>query len=124
METIKAAQAYVSQWLTYVNGCAGADLQAPSCKPFWTWIAIAAVTSGVLALIWAAAKLVSYKLKYAAARRAEEARMKIADEETMRKALWEGDRAFPKDEGAGNVELQIRAALAKRKKEGDGPPIV
>jgi hypothetical protein len=124
MEMIKEAQAYISQWLTYISGCAGADLQVPTCKPFWTWIAIGTVALGLLVVIWAAARLVSYKLKYAAARRAEEARMKVADEETLRKALWVGDRALPTDEGAGNVELQIRAALAERKKEGRKPPIV
>ena len=124
MDLIKTAQAVVSRWLDYVSQCAGAELHAPACTPFWTWIAIGATVSGLLAVIWALAKLVSYKLKVAAALRAEETRMRVADANTMENALWEGERAYPKDEGGDSVEFRIRAALAKRKKEGHEPPVV
>jgi hypothetical protein len=63
-----------AQWWAYISWCAEADIRAPICRPFWTWVAMACAVVGVLGLVWIAAKGVSYRIKLAAAVRAEEER--------------------------------------------------
>ena len=76
MEALKATQVWLASWWTYADWCVNADFQAPICKPFWTWGAIALVAIGVLLLVWVAAKIISYRMKLAAALKAEAERQR------------------------------------------------
>ena len=71
MEPVKATQVWLTSWWTYADWCLRADYQAPICKPFWTWASIALLALGALLLVWVAASFISYRMKLAAALRAQ-----------------------------------------------------
>ncbi len=77
MEWLKAIEAMAAPWWAYISWCMEADIQAPVCKPFWTWVAIACATAGTLGLAGIAYRIVSYRIKLAAALRAEEERQRM-----------------------------------------------
>jgi hypothetical protein len=79
---------------------------------------------GVIAAVWIAAKVISYKLKLAAALRAEEERAMVADEEAMRAHAWDGDKAYQTDLSPEDVERRIKEALVARANERKLPPLV
>jgi hypothetical protein len=91
MEWLKAIEAIIRQWWTYATWCVEADMRAPICRPFWTWVVLACAAVGFLGLVWIAAKVISYRIKLAAALKAEEARNRVADAETLREYVWKGD---------------------------------
>ena len=83
MEWLKPSQAFAARWWAYIDWCMNAEMQAPICRPFWTWVMIAFLAVGALVTIWVAVKIITYRIKLAAALNAEAERMRIADETTM-----------------------------------------
>src|SRR5688500_4858784 len=91
MDWVKPLEAWINQWWVYVSWCLEADKQAPICRPFWTWVAIACLGIGAVGLVVLVVKFISYRIKLAAAIKADNARRVIADDEMMRQHRWEGD---------------------------------
>lgn len=109
------------QWYAYFSFCIGNPLDAPACRPFWTWVMIALLAVGALSIAWVAWKIIGYQLKLRAARRAQLLREAIADEGTMEQHRWTGDRALGEDDR--NAEIRIRSALAARRSRNVGPTV-
>lgn len=124
MEAIKLTEAFLMKWAGYFATCIISDFRTPSCTPFWTWIAYILFVIGAISVTYLIANFVSYKLKYRAALRAQEERERVADSDTMQKHIWEGDKAYQTDRPTENVELQIKAALAKRRPKTDSEPVI
>ena len=76
MEAVKPVQVWLASWWTYIDWCWNADMQAPICRPFWTWVSIGLLALGALLILWLVAKIISYRMKLAAALRAEAERQK------------------------------------------------
>jgi hypothetical protein len=115
MEWLKAIESIASQWWIYVTWCMEADIRAPICRPFWTWVLIGCAASGFLGLVWIVVKIVSYRIKLAAAIRAEEARNAADGPEIIRQQVWQGDNANRDNATAQELELRIKAGLDKLK---------
>jgi hypothetical protein len=111
--------ATLQQWFEYVSYCAGEPMQAPVCRPFWTWAMIAVFAIGALLLIVAVWKIVSYKMKLAAARQAERRRAHV-DTDAIAQRSWDGDKAYSAELGGDEVERRIREAVEQRRSES--PP--
>ena len=114
----------ISHWWAYAKGCLDVDILAPACRSFWAWAIGAVLVVAVLIAAWMVVKLVSHMMKLAAARRAEAARAKVADETTMRAHAWEGDRAYQTDVPTEDLQRRIKDALVTRANEGKPPPVV
>lgn len=104
------------QWLTYLRYCVDHPMQEPVCRPFWTWIMIGCIGIGVLAVVWFAWKLIDYKLKFAAALKAEAARQYV-DVKAIEANRWEGDKAFSGELSPEEIERRAREAVEKRRHE-------
>lgn len=124
MDWIKPTQAFIERWWAYIDWCLKAEIHAPVCQPFWSWATGALLGIVILAVVWAVAKFISYRIKLAAALRAEEEREAVADEDTMREHTWDGDKAYQTDLPAEEVERRIKDALVARANQGKLPPIV
>ena len=124
MDWLEPTQGFIAKWWAYIDWCLNAEMQAPVCRPFWTWAMVALLVLGVIAAVWIAAKVIWYKLKLAAALRAEEERAMVADEEAMRAHAWDGDKAYQTDLSAEDVERRIKEALVARANERKLPPLV
>jgi len=104
----------LQQWLTYGSYCVEQPMQAPACKPFWTWVMIGVLAFAALMLIVVAWKIVSYKIKLAAALKAEEERGRI-DHDAIAAKSWDGDKAYSAELGGEEVERRIREAVEQRR---------
>jgi hypothetical protein len=104
----------LEQWFTYISYCAEAPMHAPVCKLFWTWTMIAVFTTGALVLIVVVWKIVSYKIKLAAALKAEEQRAYV-DRDAIAAKSWDGDKAYSAELGSEEVERRIRDAVEERR---------
>lgn len=89
-------------------------MHAPVCKLFWTWTMIAVFTMGALVLVIVVWKIVSHKIKLAAALKAEEQRAHV-DRDAIAAKSWDGDKAYSADLGGDEVERRIREAVDQRR---------
>jgi hypothetical protein len=121
---LKPTQAFMTKWWAYIDWCLNADLQAPVCRPFWSWVMIALLAVGALIVIWAVVKYIAYGIKLAAALRAEAYRMGVADAETIKAHAWEGDNAYPSEGSSEEARRRIKDALVERQNQGRPPPVV
>ncbi len=107
------------RWWAYLSFCLEAPYTAHVCKPMWKNVAIASIVFAVLLIGWVVWKYIDYRLKYAAAIRAELERERWAEPEVMERARWTGDdpARHPEFEVMSDEALagEIRAALARRK---------
>jgi hypothetical protein len=109
----------LERWFAYISYCAGEPMQAPACNPFWTWTMIAVLAIGALLLIVVVWKVVSYKIKLAAALQAERRRAHI-DSDAIAARSWDGDKAYSAELSSDEVERRIREAVEQRRAES--PP--
>jgi hypothetical protein len=65
----------------------------------------------LVAVVW---KIVSYKIKLAAALKAERQRALI-DRDAIAASSWEGDKAYSAELGGEEVERRIREAVEQRR---------
>ena len=120
---LDAVQAFIAKSWAYIDWCLNAEIQTPVCRPFWMWVMIASLGVGALAVVWITIEVISYRLKLAAALRAEAYRASVADEDTMRAHRWEGDKAYQGDRPPEDIERWIKEALAARANEARPAPI-
>jgi len=117
MEIINGWLKVLQQWVAYVSYCVEQPMQTPICKPFWTWAMIGLFAVGALTAIVVVWKVMSYKLKLAAALRAQAERERV-DHDAIDAGRWNGDKAYSAELGGEEVERRIREAVNKRKLEG------
>lgn len=116
MEWFRPIGDIVRQWWIYITWCVEADIRAPICRPFWTWVSIASAVVGFLALAIIVVRFISFRIKLAAAMRAEEARNRVADRETMQRYEWQGDNNRD-NATAEELARRIKAGLDQRKQQ-------
>ena len=104
----------LEQWFTYISYCVEAPMRAPVCRPFWTWTMIAVLTIGALVLTVVIWKIVSYRIKLAAALKAEEQRAHV-DRDAIAARSWDGDKAYSAELSTDEVERRIREAVDQRR---------
>ena len=106
---LKVAQ----QWYAFATYCAGEPIKLPVCRPFWAWVMTAAFVVGALAVLIIGWKIISYRMKLAAALRAEAARQYV-DVAAIDARRWNGDTVYSAELGGEEVERRIREAVNKR----------
>ena len=114
MQILKNWQLIFEQYVSYISVCLEQPFQAPACRPFWTWVMVACFAIGaltVLVIIW---KIISHKLKHAAALRAQAERERI-DHDAIAAEKWQGDKAYSGELGAEEIERRIREAVDQRR---------
>ena len=114
MNQLNAWLKVAEQWYTYAAYCAGQPIQIPACRPFWTWVMTGALVVGALVVIVVGWKIISYRLKLAAAMRAEAARQYV-DVNAIDARRWDGDKAYSAELGGEEVERRIREVVEKRR---------
>lgn len=114
METVTGWLKSLQQWMTYASYCAEQPMQVPVCRPFWTWTMIAVFTVGALLLIAVLWKIVSYKIKLAAALKADRQRAHV-DADAIAARSWDGDKAYSAELSGDEVERRIREAVEQRR---------
>ena len=119
MTVIDAGQQWFAQWFAYLAACLDLPMTAPVCRPFWIWIVIATSGLAVSLALWLLWRIISYKLKWRAALRAQAERDKINYEEIER-VKWVGDSAYQGDLSVEEIEKRISDAIAANK--GQTPP--
>ena len=110
----------LEQWFVYVSYCAGQPMQAPACKTFWIWVTAGVLAIGALLLAAVVWKVVSYKLRLAAALKAERERARV-DGAAIAARSWNGDKAYSAELGPEEVERRIREAVDERR--AASPPL-
>ena len=104
----------IQQWMTYILFCIDQPMQTPICEPFWTWVMIALFSSSALIAIVVAWKFVSYRMKLAAALKAEAERARI-DHDAIAARNWDSDKAYSTELGGEEIERRIREAVDQRR---------
>lgn len=117
MQVLEGWWKTLEPYLAYAAQCFPLPMQTPACRPFWTWLMIGSFSLSAviaLAIIW---KIVSYRLKLAAALRAQEERDRLPDEATMSRVRWPGDKAYSGELDGEEIDRRIREAVDRRRRE-------
>lgn len=120
MEIAKAWLDYLLQWVAYSTYCIEQPISAPACRPFWTLAMFAFFGIGGLIVIVIAWRIVSHRLKLAAALRAEQERAKI-DYAAIAARRWDAEKAYNTDLGTDEVERRIREVVEQRQAANKPP---
>ena len=115
MKALSSMQLFLEQSVSYLASCWALPMAAPVCQPIWIWVAEGSMALGALFLLWFAWQVISYVFKYRAALRAEAARNMVADEATMSRHKWTGDKATQQGPADADVATLIRDEIARRK---------
>jgi hypothetical protein len=113
VEILNRSLKILEQWVAYFGYCIEHPLQAPVCRPFWTWTMIGLFAIGALGAIIVIWKIISYKLKLAAALRAQAKRERV-DHDAIEGRRWNGDTVYSADLGQVEVERRIRETVYKQ----------
>lgn len=63
-------------------------------------------------MVWVLSRLLKYYLAVRGERRRQEETARVADAETMKEHIWEGDNVYSKGK-PGNIEERIQMGLAR-----------
>ena len=118
MDVLMAAKKHVEYWIAYLSYCWEQPIQAPVCRPIWTWVMIAILAIGAITAITITWKIISYKIKLAAALRAEQERASV-DTDAIQARRWDGDKAYSAELGDEEIERRIREAMHARHRRED-----
>lgn len=113
MDVVNGWLKVLQQWVVYFSYCFEQPIQTTICKPFWTWAMIGLLAFGALAAIVIVWKIISYKIKLAAALRAQAKRERI-DHDAIEAGKWEGDNVYSAELGGEEIERRIREAVNQR----------
>ncbi len=104
-----------TQLTDYLSLCIALPMSAPACRSFWEIVMYASAAIGLLLVsgfIW---KLIDYKLKLAAALRAQQERERIADQATMREHTWVEPADIAADVTDPHLAKKIRQELEQQR---------
>jgi flagellar biosynthesis/type III secretory pathway M-ring protein FliF/YscJ len=114
----------LEQWFSYISYCVGETLQAPVCRPFWGWVVALATACLALIATILAWKIVVYRIRLGAARRAEKERNRV-DSDAIAARSWDGNKAYSASLGADEIERRVREAVDERRAANKPPsPII
>lgn len=107
----------LDRWMQWLQMCINLPITAPVCRPMWQWVMYICFTVGALTISWLVWKFVDYKLKYAAAIRAQLERERIADPEVMADHRYKEIADIEADVTDPHLAKKIRAELEKQRLE-------
>ena len=113
METIRQLKAL---W-AYVSWCAQAPAAAPACDSYWTWAAIAVVTTFALIGLYILRQMAKNFLAVRAERRRLAEAARVADPDTMSRYRVDPEKFHPDPPQEEGIERRIRQALDEKKLE-------
>jgi len=105
------------RWVDIVAMCTTLPISAPACRPFWENVMYLSAAIGLLLAGWAIWKFVDYRLKYAAALRAQAERERIADPNTMKQHTWIEPADIAADVTDPHLAQKIREELEQRRQQ-------
>ena len=114
METIRQLKAL---W-AYASWCAQAPAAAPVRDPFWTGVAVAAVTAFALIGLYIMRKMAKNFLAVRAERQRLAEASRVADPVTMSRYRVDPEKFHPDPPQEEGMERRIRQALDEKKLEG------
>jgi hypothetical protein len=103
------------RWIDIIAMCTSLPMSAPACRPFWENVMYASAVIGLLLAVWAVWKFIDYRLKYAAALRAEAERERIADADTMKQHTWVEHGNITDEVTDPDLARKIRQELEQRR---------
>lgn len=114
MEIVNGWLKILKQWVAYFSYCFEQPIQTPVCKPFWTWVMVGLFVIGAFAAVVIVWKVVSYKLKLAAALRAQAERERV-DHDAIEAGKWDGDKAYRTELGGDEIDARVRNAVNEQR---------
>jgi len=106
----------LDRWGQWLHMCIGMPMTAPVCRPMWEWVMYIGFAIAAITFLWVLWKYVDYKLKYAAAIRAQIERERIAEPEEMAHHFFtEGADINESDVTDPHLAGKIRAELEKQR---------
>lgn len=104
-----------TQLTDYLSLCIALPMSAPACRSFWEIVMYASAVTGLLLAGWFIWRLIDYRLKYAAALRAQQAREKAAEPAVMRQHTWTDPADIAADVTDPHLAKKIRQELEQQR---------
>lgn len=98
----------------YLASCWELPMNAPVCIPFWEKVMVGCFAIGAAITLWLCWQFISYRLKLAAALKAQAERDRVADPETMKRHTW-AEIASIEDVTDPRLAEKIRQELDQRR---------
>lgn len=105
----------LDRWIDTIGRCMSTPMSMPSCRPFWEYVMYASAAVGTVLLLWAGWKVADYLMLQLAERSERLQRERVADQETMRKHVWNDDKLNTDDVTDPNLAEKIRHELEQRR---------
>lgn len=105
------------RWLDTIGLCGTLPMSAPACHPFWQAVMYASAAIGIVlagGFIW---KLVDFRMKHAAALRAQRERERVAGEAEMRAHTRVEPADIAADVTDPHLAKKIRRELERQRRE-------
>lgn len=117
MPTTSQLLQMLDRWVQWLQMCIGMPMTAPVCRPMWEWVIYIGFAVGGLTLLWVLWKVIDYKLKYAAAIRAQMERDRIADPDEMANHRYKEVADIEADVTDPHLAEKIRSELERQRLE-------
>lgn len=104
-------------WLDRIAMCINLPMAAPACHSLWATVMYVSAGFGIALAAWAIWKFVDYRMKYAAAMRAQQEREKVADPATMRGHTWAEHADIAADVTDPHLAKKIREELEEQRRK-------
>ena len=94
MALLESLWKWLNSWWQYAGYCFDNGLANHACRPLFTYLALGAAAIGAFFLLWLARKWWRHRREVRAAWLRELDREELADLETQKQYVWDGDKAF------------------------------
>lgn len=105
------------RWTDWMLMCSGLPMTAPACIPLWEWVMYGSATAGAMLVLWSLWRILDYRLKYAAAIRAQLERERVAEPEVMAQHRFKEAGDVTEEVTDPKLAEKIRAELERQKLE-------
>lgn len=105
------------RWVDYLGMCATLPMSAPACHSLWETVMYASAATGILLAGWFVWKLIDYRMKLAAALRAQAERESVADPDTMHEHAWVEPADIAADVTDPHLAKKIREELEQQRRK-------
>ncbi len=106
----------LAEFSNWLGTCMGLPLTTPACRPLWQWLMYVSAGVGAALLLWVIWRIIDYRLKYAAAIRAQIERERIAPPEIMEQVKFR-EADLTEDVTDPHLAAKIRAELERQRLE-------
>jgi hypothetical protein len=100
----------LQKFAAYCQACALGEFNAPQCREFWTWSMVAVLAFVMLVLVQILRRLVREQKAINEYKRWLVAQAAVADADTMKQHIWEGDAALEVEGTQEEIAEAIRSA--------------